>query len=243
LGIDFQVVHKGVFGTGLGDEDIVAQFVEEARPCHGAGTEQHVEGDVAPLDAAADEAPLAEDDGAFRLVGGAERQRIAPQDVAPEHIAHGLRQLAVETFALRGAGVPVEEDAIEPLAALGHVVLENLNAVDTCHGLHHLLIHHGDIDVAGGGGAGTVDDIELALQDAHQKIACAAGRLEETAVDALRLGLHQVEHGIDLALGGEHLAVLAHSLAAFDLVAHSRTGNKNERAGTHEACQPLTSGQ
>ena len=58
---------------------------------------------------------------------------------------------------------------------------------------------------------------EFAAQDFDEEVAVAAGGLEEAAVEPERLIAHQVEHGVHLAWIGEHLAVVSHSLAAFDL--------------------------
>lgn len=58
---------------------------------------------------------------------------------------------------------------------------------------------------------------EFAAEDLDEEVAVAAGGLEEAAVEPERLVAHQVEHGIHLAWIGEHLAMVSHSLAAFDL--------------------------
>jgi hypothetical protein len=56
------------------------------------------------------------------------------------------------------------------------------------------------------------DDRELAPQHLGEEVAVAARGLEEPGVDALRLLPHHVEHGVDLALVREHLAVLLDAL-------------------------------
>ena len=58
---------------------------------------------------------------------------------------------------------------------------------------------------------------EFAAQDFDKEIAIAAGRLKEAAIEPERLVAHQVEHSIHLSGIGEHLAMVSHSLAAFDL--------------------------
>lgn len=58
---------------------------------------------------------------------------------------------------------------------------------------------------------------EFAAQDFDEEVAVAAGGLEEAAVEPERLVAHEVEHGVHLARIGEHLAMVSHSLAAFDL--------------------------
>ncbi len=58
---------------------------------------------------------------------------------------------------------------------------------------------------------------ELAAEDLDEEVAVAAGGLEEAAVEPERLIAHEVEHGVHLARIGEHLAMVSHPLAAFDL--------------------------
>jgi hypothetical protein len=58
---------------------------------------------------------------------------------------------------------------------------------------------------------------KFATEDLNEEVAVAAGGLEETAVEPERLVTHQVEHGIHLAGIGEHLTMVSHPLAAFDL--------------------------
>ena len=58
---------------------------------------------------------------------------------------------------------------------------------------------------------------EFAAQNLNKEIAVAAGRLKKAAVEPERLVAYQVEHGIHLAWIGEHLAMVSHPLAAFDL--------------------------
>ena len=58
---------------------------------------------------------------------------------------------------------------------------------------------------------------EFAAEDFDEEVAVAAGGLEEAAVEPERLVAHQVEHGVHLARIGEHLAMVSHPLAAFDL--------------------------
>lgn len=71
-------------------------------------------------------------------------------------------------------------------------------------GVAHVLVRALAIEVA--------DHGKLAAQDFGQEVAVAACGLQEAALDALRLLLDHVQHGIHLALVGEHLAVLLHAL-------------------------------
>ena len=58
---------------------------------------------------------------------------------------------------------------------------------------------------------------EFAAENLDEEVAVAAGGLKEAAVELERLVVHQVAHGVHLAGIGEHLAMLSHPLAAFDL--------------------------
>ena len=58
---------------------------------------------------------------------------------------------------------------------------------------------------------------QLAPQYLNQKIPVAARGFQKAAVYPLRLRLHQVEHGVHLTRMGEHLAVVHHPLARFNL--------------------------
>ena len=59
---------------------------------------------------------------------------------------------------------------------------------------------------------------EFAAEDFDEEVAIAAGGLKEAAVEPERLVAHQVEHSVHLAGIGEHLAMVSHPLAAFDLI-------------------------
>ncbi len=103
-------------------------------------------------------------------------------------------------------GLPLD-DAIETIAALVGVVLEDVHAVDAGH-------RHEDVaHVLGGALAVEVGDHgELAAQDLGQEVAVTARGLQEAALDALGLLLDHVQHGVHLALAGKHLSVLLHEL-------------------------------
>ncbi len=72
---------------------------------------------------------------------------------------------------------------------------------------------------------------EFAAEDFDEEVAVAAGGLKEAAVEPERLVAHEVEHGVHLARIGEHLAMVSHPLAAFDLglllflFGHKKTAN------------------
>ena len=67
---------------------------------------------------------------------------------------------------------------------------------------------------------------EFAAEDFDEEVAVAAGGLEEAAVEPERLVAHEVEHSVHLARIGEHLAMVSHSLAAFDLFCVFVVGHK-----------------
>ena len=68
-----------------------------------------------------------------------------------------------------------------------------------------------------GRGFEVLQEGEFAAEDLDEEVAVAAGGLEEAAVEPERLVAHEVEHGVHLAGIGEHLAMVSHPLAAFDL--------------------------
>ena len=73
---------------------------------------------------------------------------------------------------------------------------------------------------------GVLQKGEFAAQDFDEEVAVAAGGLEEAAVEPERLVAHEVEHGVHLARIGEHLAMVSHPLAAFDLFCVFVAGHK-----------------
>lgn len=109
------------------------------------------------------------------------------------------------------------------------VVLEDAHAVQAAHrheGVAHVVVrvalvlpgHHG----------------ELAVQHLRQEVAVVACGLEEARLDVLGLLLDHVEHGVDLALVGEDLPVVLHSLARFDLLSHGRGPVDNVEYNPHQ---------
>lgn len=94
-------------------------------------------------------------------------------------------------------------------AGLG-VVGQDVNAVARAHSNQAL-------ELPFGLGFGVLQKGEFAAQDFDEEVAVAAGGLEEAAVEPERLIAHQVEHSVHLAWIGEHLAMVSHPLAAFDL--------------------------
>jgi len=67
---------------------------------------------------------------------------------------------------------------------------------------------------------------EFAAENLDEEVAVAAGGLEEAAVEPERLVAHEVEHSVHLAGIGEHLAMVSHPLAAFDLFGVFVVGHK-----------------
>ena len=60
-------------------------------------------------------------------------------------------------------------------------------------------------------------DSQLPLQNYRQEVPVAASGFEETGVDPLRFLLHEIEHGVDHALPGQHLAMICDPLLRYDL--------------------------
>ena len=209
--------------------------------------DEEVELEVAPgeLHTAGDGGPLAEDDGF--VLGGAGGEGVAADDVLLEHIAEGEE---VGTFfhhtarcglthhtALRLYGV-ICASRVQPLRGwvLGEDVLFQSGAAG-------LGVVRQDVDAVAGAdgdealelpfglGFGVLQKGEFAAEDFDEEVAVATGGLEESAVEPERLVAHEVEHSVHLARIGEHLAMVSHSLAAFDLglllflFGHKKTAN------------------
>ena len=58
---------------------------------------------------------------------------------------------------------------------------------------------------------------KFAVQDLDEEVAVAAGGFKEAAVEPEGLIAHKIEHSVHLPRIGEHLAMVSHPLAAFDL--------------------------
>ena len=66
-------------------------------------------------------------------------------------------------------------------------------------------------------GFGVLQKGEFAAQNLDEKIPVTTGRFKKAAVKSKRLVAYQVQHSVHLARIGEHLAMVSHPLAAFDL--------------------------
>ena len=98
----------------------------------------------------------------------------------------------------------------ESCAAGFSVVGQNVDAVAGAHGNEALeLPFRLGFDVFQKG--------KFAAQNLDKEIAIAAGRLKEATVEPEGLVAHKVEHSIHFSWIGEHLAMVSHPLAAFDL--------------------------
>ena len=200
--------------------------------------DEEVELEVAPgeLQAARDGSPLTKAD---RLVFCcAIGQCVAADDVLSEHIAEGEE---VGTFfhhtALRLYGVTCTA-CVQPLR--GWVLGEDVGFQSCAAGLG---VVGQDVDAVAGAdgdealelpfglGFEVLQKGEFAAEDFDEEVAVAAGGLEEAAVEPERLVAHKVEHSVHLAWISEHLAVVSHPLAAFDLgfslflFGHKKTAN------------------
>lgn len=132
-------------------------------------------------------------------------------DVARQDVARGRPARLLVLRPEQPRVVPVE-DGEQSFAAKGHVILEDVDAVDGGNGENGVaFVFHLASPVAG------FHHPQLARQNLDQEIARAAGRLQKARVDAFGLLPDKVEHGIDLALGGVDLAVVDHALFGDDL--------------------------
>lgn len=192
--------------------------------------------------------PLAEGDGL--VVGGAVGEGVAADDVLSEYIAEGeevgslihhtaLQHLIVSRHhtALRLYGVTCAS-CVQPLR--GWVLGEDVSLQS---GAASLGVVGQDVDTVAGAngnqalelpfrlGFNVLQKGKFAAEDFDEEVAVAAGGLEEAAVEPERLVAHEVEHGVHLARIGEHLAMVSHPLAAFDLgfslflFGHKKTAN------------------
>ena len=99
---------------------------------------------------------------------------------------------------------------VQPLATSLGVVFQKLDAIAGADGDKAL-------ELPFSLGFNVLQKGKFATQDLDKEISVAAGRLKEAAVEPERLVAHQVEHGVHFARIGEHLAMVSHPLAAFDL--------------------------
>ena len=112
-----------------------------------------------------------------------------------------------------------EDILFESCAARFSVVGQDVDAVAGTHGNEALELPFGlRFNVFQKG--------EFAAQNLNEEIAVAAGGLEEAAVEPEGLVAHQIEHGVHLSWIGEHLAMVSHPLAAFDLFCVFVIGHK-----------------
>lgn len=161
-----------------------------------------------------DEAPLGNDDPLVGVVRTAVGEGVAVDDVLAEQELHSLQHGGLAGSAEQGS-ILLAEVVVEPGAARGGIVGQELDAVDARHGQHGvlLILQLGVLLLP----HAALADSELAAQYLDEEIAIAAGRLQKARVEALGLGTYEVEHGIHLPLGREHLAMSGHALTRFDL--------------------------
>jgi hypothetical protein len=62
-----------------------------------------------------------------------------------------------------------------------------------------------------------LDDRQFPFQNHAQEVPVAASGFQKAGVDPLRFLLHQIEHGIDLSLSRQHLAMIRDPLFRYDL--------------------------
>ena len=158
-------------------------------------------------------------EGVTAYLGGAVGEGVAADDVLSEHVA--------ETFLITACSVlfadTTDHLGEKPLAAGFGVVGQDVDAVAGSYGDKAL-------ELPVGRGFDILQKGKFAAEDFDEEVAVAAGGLEEAAVEPERLIAHQVEHSVHLAGIGEHLAMVSHSLATFDLfcvfvVRHKKSWN------------------
>ena len=194
-----------------------ALFVEEAVLV--VFCDKEIKLEVAPreLHIARDRCPLAESNGL--VLGSAIGQRIAADDILLQHISKAFFIAACTTLFAN----LVNHFGKQPFTTSLGIVGQDVNAIAGTYGNQALeLPFRLGFDVLQKG--------EFAAQNLDKEIPVTAGRLKEAAVEPKRLVAHQVEHSVHLARIGEHLAMVSHPLAAFDLfcvfvVRHKKSWN------------------
>ena len=177
--------------------------------------DKEVKLEVAPreLHAARYGCPLAESDGL--VFGSAIGQRIAADDVLLQHVSEAFFITACTVLFTNLAN----HFGKQPFTTSLGIVGQDVNAIAGTYGNQAL-------ELPFRLGFGVLQKGEFAAQNLDEEIPVATGRLKEAAVEPERLVAHQVEHGVHLARIGEHLAMVSHPLAAFDLFCVFVTGHK-----------------
>ena len=159
-------------------------------------------------------------EGVTAYLGGAVGQCITADDILLEHVAETFFIACCAVFFANLAHHLGEQS----LTAGFGIVGEDVNAVAGANGNQALKLPFRL-------GFNVLQKGKFAAEDFDEEVAVAAGGLEEAAVEPERLVAHEVEHSVHLAWIGEHLAMVSHSLAAFDLgfslflFGHKKTAN------------------
>ena len=227
-------IKMGVMQWGIGAHWLIetlcpALLVEEAVLVALGDEKVELEVTAGELHTAGDGGPLVENDGL--VLGGAVGEGVAADDVFSEHVAEGEEVgVLIHHTALRHHTTPIGlygvncTVCVQPLRGwvLGEdILLQSCTAglgivgqdVDAVAGAHD----DEALEFPFGLGFDVFQKGEFAAKDLDKKIAVATGGLKEAAVEPERLVAHQIEHGVHLTWIGEHLAMVSHPLAAFDL--------------------------
>lgn len=165
------------------------------------------------LHTACDGCPLTEGD---RLaLGGAIGQRVAANDILLQHVSEAFF-IAVRIVLF--AHLVHHLGKKSHTASLG-IVGQDVNAIAGAYGNQALKLPFRL-------GFNVFQKGEFATQNLNEKIAIAAGRFKETTVEPIGLVAHKVEHSVHFTWIGEHLAMVSHPLAAFDLFCVFVVGHK-----------------
>ena len=205
-----------------------ALLVEEAVLVALGDEEIELEVAAGELHTAGDRGPLAEDDGL--VLGGAVGEGVAADDVLLEHIAE---REAVGTFfhhtALQHLTVSRHHTTLRHHTALRLYGVTCASRVQPLRGW----VLGEDVGLqSGAAGFGIVgEDVDaVAGADGDEALELPVGLgfdiLQKAAVEPERLVAHEVEHSVHLARIGEHLAMVSHPLAAFDLFCVFVVGHK-----------------
>ena len=213
IAVKLCVMQRGIGAHGFIETLRLALLVEKAVLV--ALRDKEVKLEVAPRDlhTARYGCPFAEDDGL--VLGSAIGQCIAADDILLQHVSQAFF-IAIRTVFFAHL---IYHLGKKSFTASLDVVGQDVNTIAGAHGDQALELPFDWCFIVFQKGKFTAQNLD-------KEIAVAAGRLKKAAVEPKRLVAHQVEHGVHLARIGEHLAMVSHPLAAFDLFCVFVAGHK-----------------
>ena len=166
----------------------------------------------------ADETPFADVDPFVWLVHTLVGEGVTVNDVFGEDVADGF-DAAIFTLGLKQGLILFRKKVQEAFAASSGIVGQQFNAIDAGDGPDGIVLVL-KLGVLFGFDAGLANG-EFSSENFNEEVAVTASGLQETGIDAFRLRLHKVEHGVHFARIREYLAVSRHPFLGLDLGVHS----------------------